>query len=870
MNPESFFPITFGVHYNTEHLCDTEKKQKCLVLVKDFSNFTSRMKKRIKKMKHILAILLLLISSTALAIPAQRIKKTITLSDGTQKQVVLVGDENLHYYIDNDNNAYICNDQGVFIKKDLNSLENLWKERRANRNKHRIERAEKRGLPIHPKDMTDPSFRHKAKWGAEQNPISGDKKGVVILVNFSDNNINDSHGQEYYDDFFNKVGFSKDGNHGSVHDYFLECSYGQFNVTFDVYGPVTVSNSMRYYGKNISGYDQYPGILVAEACDLADKLGADFSKYDWDDDGEVDQVVVVYAGYGENAEGAPAYTIWPHEGTLSLEQEYNDGNGPISLDGVTINTYAVTCELDGNSGNIPAGIGTACHEFSHCMCLPDFYDTNYENYGMNDWDVMDNGSSSGNYRGNCPVPYTSYERMYCGWLTPQVLDDPGIVTDMKSLYEAPEAYIIYNDANHNEYYLLENHQGEGFDVSSPATGLLVLHVYFDSDIWTKNTVNNETQRMTIIPADGILSEFNNDADTWPGKTGKTELTDTSTPAATLYTGKKLMGKPIESIKEKEGKISFVFNGGINIDAPIAKEAIEVKSDGFTADWNAVTGATGYEVMLTAEDLDEQEYSLEDVALIKEDFSKFKNGKTSEGTTDLSSNLDNYTSMPGWEGKILYDTPQDEVKMSTGRNSGNIYTPWLTTDSKSVTLIFTARQYKSDTNPLKVKLKEGNGSKTLDEVRLTSEPKQYIFTTTTEGNTFQWGLECEKRCYISEMSAYDGILTEEQIASGVVMKKNTTTSTVETEQTSYEFTNLSNQRKYAYSVCALNGKAKSKWSNVIEVQLISDSDGIGQVGIEHLPSDTEHYYSLDGIKLSSPQRGINIIRKVDGSVKKIIR
>jgi hypothetical protein len=168
------------------------------------------------------------------------------------------------------------------------------------------------------------------------------------------------------------------------------------------------------------------------------------------------------------------------------------------------------------------------------------------------------------------------------------------------------------------------------------------------------------------------------------------------------------------------------------------------------------------------------------------------------------------------------------------------------------------------------LKEGNGSKTLGEVRLTSEPKQYIFTTTTEGNTFQWGLECEKRCYISEMSAYDGILTEEQIASGVVMKKNTTTSTVETEQTSYEFTNLSNQRKYTYSVSALNGKAKSKWSNVVEVQLISDSDGIGQVGIEHLPSDIEHYYSLDGIKLSSPQRGINIIRKVDGSVKKIIR
>jgi hypothetical protein len=61
--------------------------------------------------------------------------------------------------------------------------------------------------------------------------------------------------------------------------------------------------------------------------------------------------------------------------------------------------------------------------------------------------------------------------------------------------------------------------------------------------------------------------------------GKTELTDTSSPAATLYTanldGTKNMGKPIENIEDVEGKISFVFNGGYAIEPPHPLNATEV-------------------------------------------------------------------------------------------------------------------------------------------------------------------------------------------------------------------------------------------------------------------------------------------------------
>ena len=775
----------------------------------------------------ILAACLLMISASAWAVPARRVKKTVTLTDGTKKEVTLVGDENMHFYTDADGNAYITGPDGLYVRKDRSILTGQWQERLAKRNKHRIERAKARGMNLSPKTLSQNGGRHRAQWGAEQNPIEGSKKGLVILVNFSDLAMNKAHDQKFYDGFFNEVGFNKGGNSGSVHDYFFECSYTNFDLTFDVYGPVTVSKPYSYYGQNNSNnYDMYPGELTAEACNLVDKLGADFSKYDWDGDGEVDQVYLIYAGYGEHAD-APDNTIWPHECTLSEEKTYGDGSGPITLDGVKVDTYAMSSELDGNSGNEPAGIGTACHEFSHCMCLPDFYDTSGEGrYGMDEWDLMDYGSYSGPNSGGCPVPYTCYERMYCGWLTPTVLSNPCLVRDMKSLYEAPEAYIIYNDKNPNEYYMLANYQQKGFGAYYPAHGMLVLHVYFDSEVWTNNTVNSTSwQHMTIIPADGRLTGETNSADTWPGKSKKTALTDTSTPAAELHDGSYL-GKPISEIEESDkGKITFLFNGGIPLDMPVVTDPTNVTKDGFTANWAAVEGATDYKVLLTAADKEAQQHSLDEITLLKEDFSGFNNGKANDGSTDLSESLDDYTKMPGWTGDKLYTTPNDEVKMSTSKKSGGIYAPWLTAQNSKVTLDFTVRRYGNDSAPLLVRFGEGSdvvGYNLDEEIELTDQPVRHVITIPVEENDFWWGLECEKRCYISEMSTYDGEVTAEQIDAGVVNVSFSETTYVTTEGNSYQFTGLSPKYNYTYSVRAISNDGYSEWSNEVNVTLSNET------------------------------------------------
>ena len=59
-------------------------------------------------------------------------------------------------------------------------------------------------------------------------------------------------------------------------------------------------NATAYYGANSTdGEDLRAGAMIAEACLWAKQQGVDFSKYDWDNDGEVEQVFVLYAGKGE-------------------------------------------------------------------------------------------------------------------------------------------------------------------------------------------------------------------------------------------------------------------------------------------------------------------------------------------------------------------------------------------------------------------------------------------------------------------------------------------------------------------------------------------------------------------------------------------
>ncbi len=412
--------------------------------------------------------------------------------------------------------------------------------------------------------------RQKAR--ARRAPVStrtsyqGSKRGLVILVQFPNCKFSIPDVQEYYEQVLNGDGAPQYGIPASVNRYFYDQSNGMFDLTFDVVGPVTVSNSYSYYGSNDSwGNDRYAEKMVEEAVRLSSPY-VDYSAYDWDGDSHADQVYVVYAGYSESS-GAPSYTIWPHSYYIS-----GSGTTPPKFNGITVDAYACSSELSGTRDLVPDGIGTFCHEFSHCLGLPDSYDTDYSGgYGMFLWSIMDFGCYCGpNFVGEVPCNYTTFERWQCGWADLTELDKPCTVTDMPALSEGGPCYLVRNQAHPDEYYLLENRQQTGWDEYLPAHGLMVMHVDYDDMAWFNNTVNDSRthQRFTIIPADNstYLSISDATGDPYPGTTGNTSLTDTSTPSALLYhnnaDGRRYLSRPIEQITEnQDGKISFLFHGG---------------------------------------------------------------------------------------------------------------------------------------------------------------------------------------------------------------------------------------------------------------------------------------------------------------------
>ncbi len=485
-----------------------------------------------------LCFLLAFLSSNA--VPAKRgIWQMVTLEDGSKVNVELSGSEFMKFYQSEDSLIYIQDPiTGLFKRADLDSL--------------LLKAEEKRGI--------NPSKRNLAKLSAKEKAAiyTGEKRGLIILVEFSDVKFQTSHTRDLYDRIANEEGFTSDeGFQGSVRDYFKDQSYGQFFLNFDVVGPVTLSKSYAYYGENNSYGDEYSSRLnefVREAC-IGVMNEVNFSTYDWDSDGYVDQVFLLYAGYGES-DGGGALTIWPHEWNL-----YSTGYGMISLNGVLVNTYACSNEIK-PSGKTE-GIGPMCHEFAHCFGLRDTYDIGYKYFGMSYWDIMDAGEY--NSEGFVPAGFTGYERMSCGWVNPTVLNSSVSVQGMQAITDSPDIYIIYNDANENEYYILENRQLKSWDAGLPGSGLLVVHLDYDEYVWYMNQINyTSRQRCTIIPADNQLSSTTRSlqGDPYPYQNNNS-LTNTSTPAATLNNqntdGSYYMNKPITNITQNlDGTISFNF------------------------------------------------------------------------------------------------------------------------------------------------------------------------------------------------------------------------------------------------------------------------------------------------------------------------
>ena len=499
-----------------------------------------------------------MVAASMMAVPAYRGWRTVTQPDGTQIEVRQMGDEFYHYWETKNGKIVEPQDDGTFLatEKAKPDHQQWLRQRKAS--------------------SMYPSKPRKAIGERNLAP-----RGLVILVQFKDIKFKSENTKADFQDMMNKAGYNYNGATGSAVDYFKAQSNNDHNPVFDVIGPVTLKNEREYYGAQgkIGGYDQndmYIADFVVDAVLAADELGCDFSQYDADNDKKVDIVYFIYAGQGQ-ADGGATETIWPHNWELSSAFVYkctHGGSGYSSsnlpkLDNKTINNYACSGELNGDEDR--SGIGTFCHEFSHVLGLPDYYDTSEDeaNNGLtpNDWSLMDYGSYLND--GMTPPNYSMYDKYFMGWATPKLLkkDEKATVsltTGYDDAYQINGSTSILGYDNAKTIYYIENRQKSGWDAYLPGHGMLVWQVKYSDSKWSENepnaTANNP--RYTLISASG--KELIGDV--WEKQGGEwVQLHDGSTdpfPYGETNSYKPYTGCELTEISESAaGVITFKYNGG---------------------------------------------------------------------------------------------------------------------------------------------------------------------------------------------------------------------------------------------------------------------------------------------------------------------
>ena len=567
--------------------------------------------------------LIILTTILLTALPAwssRAFREPITLSqpDGTQLTVWLHGDENHHWMTTADGTMVVNTQKGCFVASinedgELAPTTVLAHEpilRTAAEQRLAARQTEPLRTLFHKRGSQAEGSARRAQVveGNRYLPHTGSPRVLVILTAYQDldftipdpvKSFTQYLNSETLEDYENKEGF----NDHSVRKYFDISSGGQFTPQFDVVGPVTLPDSMKYYGGS-SAYanDENISKLGEDAINLVkDKI--DLKDYDNDGDGRVELVYIIHAGYGQNA-GGPAESMWAKVAYVNRK-----------IGDTYVNNFGCNAELFSPSGlkdneGFPYakyinGTGTFCHEFSHAMGLPDLYPNTtasrrVDNQTLEHWSIMDYGLYRRN--GFAPTPYNAWERSVMGWEQPKELTETTKGITLLPFAEGGKSYKIANSKKSEEVFLIENIQKRGVNARAFGHGMLVYHIDYASNTVNMGDYPNNTAghpRVTVVPADGLLisgyqtlrsdgssqgyggthtqAEYSASlaGDPFPGTGGITEVSDhLSVPNYMYYHGNGTTGVALKNIAEdtEAGTVTFDFvtiaKGDINADEQI--------------------------------------------------------------------------------------------------------------------------------------------------------------------------------------------------------------------------------------------------------------------------------------------------------------
>lgn len=565
---------------------------------------------------------------TAKAVKADPTPVSIVQSDGTILTVMGYGDEDFHWYSTSDGvllvrkgydyHVAVSDDEGKLVasgilahekgKRPVHEMQLAASQDR----RQMIARAHAYSLRQNATSMAKIGIGTKTP---PYFPHTGTPKCLILLVEFSDVKFTVADPYLTFSDYLNadgeieNRGLREDRNYGSVKKFFTDMSDGQYVPQFDIVKPVTLDKTSAYYGAN----ENIKELLIDVCKKVQEEKGVDFSQYDADNDGSVDLVYIIYAGYSESISGNSSDDIWPKSGVTSLTEEYIDEKGnkknrTILFNDKKIERYGVNNELN----YYPSkkfkedpqvrvnGIGLFCHEFSHTLGLPDLYPKDdaakIDNQEMEYWDIMDGGEYTDN--GYTPTPYTPWEKEVMGWKIIETLDEPQYVElaadeARKITCEGSEEYVILHNVQGMDY---EGETGRGWAKQMMGHGLMIYRIDYKgrSSVNLGDYPNNTpgSPGITVVPADSLVIsvyrinrsgapteekpytdydyQMSHFADPYPGLVGTTQVDSITLNNAILR-------KPIYTISEdrERGTVSFRF-----LDENIVKK--------FTVDANTYT------------------------------------------------------------------------------------------------------------------------------------------------------------------------------------------------------------------------------------------------------------------------------------------
>lgn len=539
-----------------------------------------------------------------------------TNPDGTVVEFYTVGDENFHYYTDADRNVIL-----EMKGKTLTPMMRNGRRMVVNDTNVALLKSEVPADPTEQQSVAAGKVNRMAALdinGRSTYPTLGNVRACVILVEYADTPFTSADPKDQFTRLCNEKGYSDYGSCGSAKDYYEACSGGKFSPTFDVYGPVKLQHEAKWYvgadDPTLPGANKNArfGYAIKEAIEALDDE-VDFSIYDYDNNGEIDNIFFFYSGYGQADTGNPEL-VWPHQasywrytdmyaGTIGLDRLYADG--------VEMTTYACSCELNGSRSITAAmrpwidGIGAFCHEYGHVLGLPDMYETVSSGVSTKtpgNYTVMDHGSY--NALSTCPPLFSSYEKWVCNWVEYGDMENGNdytlypLASDEANCYRIRVARPgIGTVRYYPEYYILECRTAEGWDKTIPTTGMLIWHINYDANSWIGNQVNCfGSPRIELIAPSAQSTGYS-----WPGETNPITYLTPATGQLTLVTTKKpadavLSGITFDYDNPETSNVTFGYNKYESNDATTVLHTLagaDQEKRSFTLTWDAYPDATGY-------------------------------------------------------------------------------------------------------------------------------------------------------------------------------------------------------------------------------------------------------------------------------------